>query len=487
MRKQDFLALNEWQSEKGLNEFANPRNAAAGSIRQLDPSITARRNLIFYAYGVGLSENISIQQHSELYELFRKLQIPEIANKYNQICKGPAKVEEYYKWIESIRHDLQFDIDGIVVKVNSIDLQNELGFVARNPRWATAVKFTPERSETTIQDIVVQVGRTGALTPVAVMEPVDVGGVTVTHATLHNQDEIDRKDIRIGDRVVVHRAGDVIPEVVEVLIKKRPKKTEAFQIPKQCPICQTETIKEEEEVKSRCPNPLCEARIKEGLKHFASRRAMNIDKLGDKWIDTFVDKDLVHTFSDIYKIKKSDLLALERMGEKSAQNLLDSIQQSKNVDLANFIFALGIRFVGEQTAKNLAQKFQSLEMFLGASEEDLLEVEDIGPKLVRSILQTISSKNFRQEIEELLRVGIEIKKPEIASSELAGKTFVITGTLPEERGKIKKQIESRGGKVSSSISKKTHYLLAGENAGSKLDKAKELNISILSWEDFLKM
>jgi len=484
MRKQDFLRLNTIQSEAGLNEFANPRNAAAGSIRQLDPKITASRNLIFYAYGLGIIEGIGFTKHAKIYDYFQTENIPEVSAKYSKTCIGPKAVEDYYNWVASIRHDLPFDIDGVVVKVNQISLQEELGFIARNPRWATAVKFTPEQSTTKIEDIVIQVGRTGALTPVAIMQPVDVGGVTVTNATLHNQDEIDRKDIRIGDHVIVHRAGDVIPEVVEVIKDKRDKNTKPFKMPANCPVCKTPSIKEDEEVKSRCPNPLCEARIKEGLKHFASRKAMNIDKLGDKWIETFVDQGLVRSFSDLYKLKKSELLALDRMAEKSAQNLIDSIAASKNCDYFRFIYALGIRHVGEQTAKNLAHTYQNLDAFLAANEESLLAIEDIGPKLVQSILTTLQSKTFQKELNALIKAGITFRQVEKLNDDFAGMTFVITGTLPADRNKIKSEIEARGGKVSSSVSKKTSYLLAGEAAGSKLEKARENNVKILSWDEY---
>lgn len=487
MKKMDFLKLNQIQSENGLNEFANPRNAAAGSIRQLDPKITAQRSLQFYSYGLGEVNGIQFENHSDIYPFFQKQGIAEIASKYSKTCLGIQEVVQFYQYTDRIRQELPFDIDGVVVKVNSITLQNQLGFIARNPRWATAVKFTPERSETIIKDIVIQVGRTGALTPVAVMEPTDVGGVTVSNATLHNQDEINRKDIRIGDHVIIHRAGDVIPEVVEVILKKRKKNSQAYIIPEHCPVCQSKSVREDDEVKSRCPNPFCAARIKEGLKHFASRKAMNIEKLGDKWIETLVDQGLVSQFSDIYQLKKEDLLKLERMGDKSAQNLMDSIESSKQTNLARFLFSLGIRFVGEQTAKSLARRFENLENFLKASEEDLLAIDDIGPKVVHSIQQSLSSKSFQKEIQALALSGISFAKETPRGTSLEGLTFVITGSLPLERGKIKEQIEQLGGKVSSAVSKKTNYLLAGSDAGSKLKKARDLKVEVLSWEELKKM
>jgi DNA ligase (NAD+) len=488
MLKKDFKELNERQSEAGLEEFANPRNAAAGSIRQLDPKITASRKLHFMAYGLGVTEGVSIKKQSDIYTLFKDEGIPTAAEKFRLVAHGAKELESYYKKMESTRHSLDFDIDGIVVKVNSIAIQNELGFVARNPRWATAVKFTPEQGQTVIENILVQVGRTGALTPVAIMKPVNVGGVTITNATLHNQDEIDRKDVRIGDTVIIHRAGDVIPEIVGVVTDKRPKKSEPYRLPEKCPVCNTKAVKEEEEVKTRCPNALCPARIKESLKHFASRRAMNIEKLGDKWIDAFVDKGLISTYSDIYTLKKSDLLQLERQGEKSADNLLASIEASKNSSLARLIYALGIRFVGEQTAKNLASRFSTLEDFLSATEEELLQVEEIGTKIVQEILRVLKDKKFLKEVQTLIKNGVVLQSATASGPQpLKGFTFVITGTLPEDRNKVKDQIESLGGKVSSSVSKKTHYVLAGAEAGSKLDKANELEIKVLSWDEYLKL
>ncbi|MCB0349001.1 MAG: NAD-dependent DNA ligase LigA, partial [Bdellovibrionales bacterium] len=487
MLKEDFKDLNERQSENGLEEFANPRNAAAGSIRQLDSSISASRKLRFMAYGLGSTEGVDIKKQSDIYDIFKNEGIPFCDKKLREIAFGAEKIVSYYRKIEEERHDLPFDIDGIVVKINSVHLQNELGFVARNPRWATAVKFTPEQSQTVIEDIIVQVGRTGALTPVAIMKPANVGGVTITNATLHNQDEIDRKDVRVGDTVIIHRAGDVIPEIVSV-VGEHPKNSKPYKLPSKCPICSTSVVKEENEVKTRCPNSLCPARIKESLKHFVSRRAMNIEKLGDKWIDSFVDNGFIKSFSDIYKLNEEKILSLDRQGKKSTENLLASIEASKKSNLSRFIFSLGIRFIGEQTAKNLAAKFQTIEALLSASEEQLLEVEEIGTKIVKELMHVLNDKVFLREIKELLAAGIVLESNTASGPQpLKGFTFVVTGSLPQDRNKVKDMIESAGGKVSSSVSKKTHYVLAGEEAGSKLEKANELGIKVLSWDDFRKM
>ncbi|MBX9640425.1 MAG: NAD-dependent DNA ligase LigA, partial [Mycobacteriaceae bacterium] len=348
------------------------------------------------------------------------------------------------------------------------------GFIARSPRWATAAKFAPEQAETTIHDIVVQVGRTGALTPVATMEPVDVGGVTVTNATLHNQSEIERKDIRIGDRVVIQRAGDVIPEVVSVILEKRSKTKppRPFKIPENCPVCKTPTVQNEDEVVSRCPNALCSARLKESLKHFASRRAMNIEKLGDKLIEALVDKKLVTKYSDLYKLTHETLSNMDRMGDKSAQNIIDNLEKSKTTTLHRLLFAFGFRFVGEQTAKTIADHFGNWKKLLTATHEDFIAVSGIGEKVAQNLVKDFSKKEIHEEFEALVHAGVSIQESTTSTGPLSQKTFVITGTLPQGRDEVKDLIESLGGKVGSSVTKKTHFLLAGEEAGSKLEKAK---------------
>ncbi len=512
MFKRDFLRLNEQQQDAGIVPFANPRNAAAGSIRQLDPRIAASRPLRLFAYAPGAIEGMKFKSQEEFELALAELGLPTtgIADAEQpmeayiewatarmkrgegqgriplaRLCKGASEAIAYYHFIESVRHDLPFDIDGIVAKVNDYALQEELDFIARNPRWATAAKFKPEQAETWVKDIIVQVGRTGALTPVAVMEPVRVGGVTVTNATLHNQDEIDRKDVRIGDRVLVQRAGDVIPEIVHVALDKRPADARPFRIPDQCPVCRSPAMKAEGEVVLRCTNPVCPAILKESLKHFVARRAMNVERLGDRLIETLVDEGLVKSFSDLYRLTKDDLLTLDRQGEKSVANLLESIEASRKTTLPRFIFALGIRFVGEQTAKSLAKAFGTIETLIEVEEEALLAVEDIGPKVAASLLSAFSNKALRHEIKALRKLGVEFEKPKKrdgGSSKLVGKRFVITGTLPIGRDEVKDLIEANGGQVLSGVSKKTDFLLAGDDAGSKLQKAAGFGVSIIDWD-----
>ncbi len=488
MFKQDFVDLNQAQQDNGLQTFANPRNAAAGTIRQLDSRIVASRTLRFFAYSLGAVEGIEFSSQEEIENYFESLSLPVAQKVKNlslrKICQGPEETIQYYEDVLKHRHDLSFDIDGIVVKVNSMRLQEDLGLVARSPRWATAAKYPPEQSQTLIEEIAVQVGRTGALTPVAIMRPVKVGGVTVTHATLHNQEEIQRKDVRQGDTVIIQRAGDVIPEVVSVVLDKRPKNSKEFLMPKLCPVCASKVVKMEEEVVTRCVNPLCPAILKGSLQHFVARRAMNMDKIGDKLIETFVDQKLVRSFSDLYKLKKEDLLALERQGEKSVQNILDSVEKSKNTTLARLIYALGIRFVGEQTAKALAHHFVTIEAFLEATEEDLVSVPDIGPKVAQSISTWLANKAMVKEVHQLIKSGLQIEGPKRKTEgKLSGKSFVVTGTLPVKRDEAKDLIESHGGKILSGVSAKLDYLVVGEDPGSKLKKAESLEVQILNWEE----
>ncbi len=507
MFKQDFAALNESQQDEGKVTFANPRNAAAGSIRQLDPRVTAKRPLRAFCYAFGMIEGAQVNSQGEWFDYLQKHGLPclqyaawekvksALKNGYRAgaplaaTAQGVEEALEYYSTILKIRHDLPFDIDGIVIKVNSFPLQDRLGTIARSPRWATAAKFPPEQATTVIENIIVQVGRTGALTPVAVMAPVRVGGVTIVNATLHNQSEIERKDIRVGDTVVIQRAGDVIPEVVEVVLAKRPTGSKKFKLPKDCPVCGEEAILPEEEVVTRCVNPLCPAILNESLKHFASRRAMNIEKLGDKIIEQMTSEALVSRFSDLYRLSKTDVLSLPRQGEKSAQNIIDSIEASRKVSLARFIYSLGIRFVGEQTAKSLAAHFKTLDAFLEADEPTLLEIEDIGPKVAAALLLRLASPEFRKEVNRLLQNGVEIEAPKKSSGKqpFKGMSVVITGTLPRPRDEIKDQIVALGGKSPGSVSKTTSYVLAGSEAGSKLDKAVELGVPVLDWDGFLKL
>lgn len=521
MFKNDFKALNETQQEAGVVPFANPRNAAAGSLRQLDPRVTAGRALRMFAYAPGVLDGMSFKTQSEFEDRLADFGLPTVAiadpnesmktfvktatraleasakkgtprPALARVCRGADEAIEYYHFVEKIRHLLPFDIDGIVVKVDSYRLQEELGFVARSPRWAVAAKFQPEQGSTVIREIAIQVGRTGALTPVAVMEPVRVGGVTITNATLHNQDEIDRKDVRVGDTVIIQRAGDVIPEVVRVVVEKRPKDSKPFHMPKKCPVCREPVEKLEDEVVLRCVNPLCPAILKESLKHFAARRAMNIERLGDRMLETLADEGLVKSFSDLYRLKFEQLIELDRQGEKSAANILESIDKSRHTTLPRLIFALGIRMVGETTAKDLARHFGTIEKLATASMEELLEVEGIGPKVADSVVKAFSNKTLMHEIAALQKLGVSyepITKKSRASQgslPLMEKKFVITGILPMARDEVKDLIEANGGQVMGSVSKKTDYVLAGDEAGSKLQKAEELGVAILDWDSFQK-
>ncbi|MCB5184296.1 NAD-dependent DNA ligase LigA [Methylobacillus gramineus] len=486
--KRDFEKLNQDQQAKSEKLFANPRNAAAGSLRQLDPRITATRPLTFFAYGVGATEGVPVlSSHSAAMDYLVSLQLP--------VCKERAVVHaldgliHYYQSIGSKRNDLPFDIDGVVYKVNSIGQQNELGFVSRAPRWAIAHKFPAQEALTEVLAIEVQVGRTGAITPVARLHPVFVGGVTVTNATLHNQDEIDRKDVRVGDTVSVRRAGDVIPEVVSVILERRPEGTKPYQLLESiqhvCPICGSHAIRLEDEAAVRCTGGLfCPAQRKQAILHFASRRAMDVEGLGEKLVDQLVDNHLVQNLADVYtKLNLETLSSLDRMAEKSAQNLLDALQVSKRTTLARFIYALGIRNVGEATAKDLERYFGKLDALLIASAEDLQQVPDVGPIVAESIVEFFLESHNQEVIAALIAAGIhweETSGKQTASGALTGKTLVLTGTLPTmSREHAKEMIEQAGGKVSGSVSKKTHYVVAGAEAGSKLERAQELGVTVL--------
>ena len=485
--KKDFISMNKVYEELGEDTFANARNAAAGTVRQLDPKIAASRPLKFMAYAVGAVDGITFSSQQNISETFKSFGLPTLADDLTMTSDDPADLVKYYHQIEKKRPKLEFDIDGIVIKVNSIALQEDLGLVARSPRWATAAKFQPEQAETLIENIVVQVGRTGALTPVAIMTPVKVGGVTITNATLHNQDEIDRKDVRVGDSVNIQRAGDVIPEVVSVNLAKRPKNSEPFKIPEKCPACGKKAVKEESEAILRCVNPHCKAILKESIKHFVSRRAMNLEKVGDKLVESFVDNNLIESFSDLYKVNKQQILDLERQGEKSADNILKSIEASRKSTLSRFIFSLGIRFVGEQTAKLLADHFTTVEKFLAAKKEDLESIPEIGPKVSVAILSAFEDKNFLKEVRELTGF-IEFEKAKRSTEgPLSGNSFLVTGTLPVKRDEAHEVIESHGGKLLSGVSSKLNYLIVGDDPGSKVDKAQSLEVKIITWDELLKM
>ncbi len=485
--KKDFAELNATQQENGQITFANPRNAAAGTVRQLDSRIAAQRPLRFFAYAVGAVEGQAFSTQLEMEKYFNELGVPTALD-LTKICLGPQQVVDFYYDIEKRRSNLPFDIDGVVIKVNSLRLQEDLGLVARSPRWATAAKFKPEQAQSVVEKINIQVGRTGALTPVAIMKPVRVGGVTVTNATLHNQEEIERKDVREGDTIIVQRAGDVIPEIVSVVLEKRPKDSKPFSMPSHCPTCHSKVHKVEGEVITRCLNPFCDSVIKESLKHFVSRRAMNIEKVGDRLIETLVDQGLVKRFSDLYRLESDSLLQLERQGEKSVENILSSINGSRQTTLARLIHALGIRFVGEQTAKHLAEHFLTIERLAKATTEDLLNVPEIGPKVALSIQTWFANPKLAKEVEELQKLGVKIAGPQRSTSGvLSGVSFLITGTLPVKRDEAKDLIEKNGGKILSSVSSKLNYLVVGDDPGSKLDKAQSLGVKIIDWSDLQKL
>ncbi|HPA99300.1 MAG TPA: NAD-dependent DNA ligase LigA [Candidatus Marinimicrobia bacterium] len=488
MDKADFQRLNEQQLKEGKPLFANPRNSAAGSVRQLDPQITAKRPLKIFCYGLGSLEGYSFQTHHEFLEALLKWGFR--VNPLIEIAKEVEALIAYYHKIESIRDSMPYDIDGVVYKVDSLAQQAKLGIKSRSPRWAIAGKFKAQQEVTQIIDIEASVGRTGAITPVAHLKPVQIGGVTVSHATLHNQDEIDRKDIRIGDWVVVQRAGDVIPQVVKVITERRTGNEKRYSIPANCPVCGTPVVREEDEAKHRCPNINCPAQIKASIEHFASKRAMNIEGLGEKLIEQLVDSGLIKNVADIYSLRKEQLLTLERMGEKSAQNLLDAITASQNVSLARFIYALGIRNVGEHMAKVLAKAFGSLERLSQASEEELMAIEGVGPIVARSVRNFFNAESNRQTIEKLLSSGIRISSEQDykQKEEIAGKTFVFTGTLTNfTREEAQALVEKYGGKSASSVSKKTDYVVVGENAGSKAETARQLGVKILNEAEFLEL
>lgn len=491
MLKRDFAKLNEAQRAKGDKEFVNPRNAAAGALRQLDARITASRRLSFFAYGIGVCEGAVLPaQHNKQMDLLQQWGVAVAQQR--RVVRGVDGLLGYYREIGLQRAELPFDIDGVVYKVNDTVRQQQLGFVSRAPRFAVAHKFPAEEAITTLLDIEVQVGRTGALTPVARLAPVFVGGVTVTNATLHNEDEIRRKDVHIGDTVVVRRAGDVIPEVARVVLERRPPDAREFIMPLVCPVCGSQAAKLPDEAVWRCTGGLfCPAQRKQALLHFASRRAMNIDGLGDKLVEQLVDAHLVNTPADLYKLELLAMINLERMGEKSAVNLLAAIERSKQTTLARFIFALGIRNVGETTAKDLAKHFGSLDNLLAADLESLRQVRDVGPVVAQSMADFLAQAHNREVIEQLRAAGVQWTEHAVAlpgEQPLLGKTFVLTGTLSSiTREAAKEKLELLGAKVSGSVSKKTHYVVAGAEAGSKLDKAQELGVAVLDEQQFLAL
>jgi DNA ligase (NAD+) len=486
----EFEKLNQEQERKGLKVFANPRNAAAGSIRQLDSSITASRPLTVFCYGIGYSEGVEIKTMSQYQDLLSSWGLR--TGEYRETAKSPQSVLQFYKKIENQREKLPFEIDGIVVKLNKFADIDQAGYISRSPRGMLAFKYPPRQDTTTIEDIIVQVGRTGALTPVAIVSAVRIGGATVRRATLHNQDEIDRKDIRIGDQVVIQRAGDVIPEVVKVLTEVRTGKEKKFTIPDRCPICHSKVERKEDEAVARCMNYKCPAQVKERLRHFVTIDALNIDGLGEKIVEQLVDQELVKSYVDLFKLEQKDFLKLEGFAEKSSANLYEAIQGSRKPELNRLIYGLGIRHVGEKTAKILANQFGSIEPLLKISEEELQEIHEIGPEVAKSVCFYFQDRENREELKALLQYvqpSAPVRRGSAAQAgKFFGKTFVITGTLPSlSRSDATRLIEDNGGTVSSSVSKKTHYVLVGEDAGSKLEKAKSLGITILDEAELKKM
>ena len=499
MRRDDFERLNELQREKiargakGEKTFVNPRNAAAGAVRQLDPDIARQRPLSFFAYGWGEitppeQGGPRFETHFEVLQALRAWGLP--VSERTQLATGPEELVAYHQAVGRERDRLPFDIDGVVYKVNSLALQRRLGFVTREPRWAVAHKFPAQEMLTTVEAIDVYVGRTGKLTPVAKLAPVFVGGVTVTNATLHNEDDARRKDVRVGDTVIVRRAGDVIPEVVAVVPEKRHGQPPQFTMPRHCPVCGAEAVREEGEADYRCTGGLfCAAQRKHAILHFAQRRAMDIEGLGEKLVDQLVEGNLIRTLADLYRLGLNAIASLERMADKSARNLLAALEKSKQTTLARFLYGLGIRHVGEATAKDLARHFGKLDAIMDASVEQLLEVPDVGPVVAESIHTFFQQAHNREVVEQLRACGVTWAEGEPAArapKPLAGKTIVLTGTLPSlSRDAARQLLEAAGAKVAGSVSKKTDYVIAGAEAGSKLDKARELGVAVLD-EDGLQ-
>ncbi len=487
MAREDFDKLNERQAAAAQKLFANPRNAAAGTVRQLDSGIAASRPLRFFAYSLahqsGGGADRQLQTHAETLDCLREWGFP--VSEWTQVVSGADGLSAFHARVQAARDSLGFDIDGVVYKVNSLAAQRQLGFVSREPRWAVAHKYPAQEALTMVNGIDIQVGRTGKLTPVAKLAPVFVGGVTVTNATLHNEDEARRKDVRVGDTVVVRRAGDVIPEVVSVVMERRPDHTEPFTMPHQCPICGSVALRFEEEADYRCTGGLvCGAQRKEAFTHYASRKAMDIDGLGDKIVDALVESGRVKDIADLYRLSLSDIATLPRMAEKSAQNLLDALEASKNADLARFLFGLGIRHVGEATAKALVRHFGRLESIMNAPLDSLLAVADVGPVVALSIQTFFQQPAQRDMVHAIQALGVRWAEhdglSDMAALPLSGVTVVLTGTLPTlSRDEAKALLEAKGAKVTGSVSKKTHYVVAGAEAGSKLEKAQALGVPVI--------
>ena len=483
-----FKRMNEEREKNGLSLFANPRNATAGTVRQLEPSITAQRRLDYFGYSLLLNGQTYFDRHWETLNALESLGFK--VNIRRSLSRNFDELWAFIQEWEPKRESLPYEIDGIVVKVDRTNLQRELGYTGKAPRWAIAYKYAARSGITRVEDIIVQVGRTGKLTPVAMLKPVPIGGTTVSRATLHNMDEIERLGVKIGDWVEVQRGGDVIPKVTRVVEDKaHPRGHKSFHMPEKCPICGTHVVRTESEVDHRCVNANCPAKLRETILHFSSRHVMNIEGMGDALVNQLTDRGLIKNVADIYKLTKADLLQLGRMGDKSAQNVLDEIEASKKLPLERVIYGLGMRFVGERTAQFLAEHFGSMEALMNANQEELLEVDEVGPRIAQSIAEFFQEAKNRELVERLRRAGLTFTgKKRHRGTALAGKTFVLTGTLARyARDEAKKMIEDAGGRVSSSVSKKTDYVIAGADAGSKLDKAKDLGVNVIGEKEMEKL
>lgn len=487
--KNDFLDLNNQRELSGESLFANPRNAAAGSLRQLDSTITAKRPLNIYFYSLSYTETpLFLKKHSDVLTQLQDWGFP--INKNIDLLKNETAVIEYYKKIADIRNTLPYEIDGVVLKLNDLDLQQQIGNTSKSPRWAIACKFESIQETTVVEDIIIQVGRLGTLTPVAIMKPVNIAGVTVTRATLHNQGEIERKDVRIGDTVFVSRAGDVIPEIVKVIVEKRTGSEIKFQFPTKCPVCGSDVVKDNQEAAIKCTGISCPAQIKRNIDHFVSIKAANIDGLGPKIVEQLVENNVIESVADIYAIQKETLMSLERMGEKSANNLMDSIKKSKaSLTLERFIYALGIPHVGVHTAEILASYFESIDALSEADRQYLCDINEIGPIVSQSIIDFLTNNKNQDTIAKFKELGINpLRNNNITNLPFSGKSFVLTGSLNlMSRSQAENKIKELGGRILSSVSKKTDFVITGENPGSKLTKAKDLKIQIIKEQDFIEM
>ncbi len=489
MNIDEFERINRERIQKGEPVFANPRNAASGSVRQLDPSITASRKLFMSCYGIGYVRGAEFKSQLEFIEWLKKARFPVPA--YVKLAIGIDEVIEAIKEIEKLRQGYSFETDGAVIKVNNFELQRRLGTKTREPRWAIAYKYPAHQGITKLKEILASVGRTGVITPVAILEPVKIGGVTVSRSTLHNWDEVERKDIRVGDYVIVERAGEVIPHIIGVVKDRRTGEEKEVKIPENCPVCGSKTVREPGEVAVKCINFNCPAQVEERIKHFTSRRAMNIEGLGDKTVELLHNRGIIKHFVDLYRLRQEDIKGLPGFAELSSKKLIEAIAKSKKTTLSRLLYALGISQVGEYASKLLAQHFRTLEDLYHIKAEKLVQIPQIGEKTAKTIEQFFNNEENLKALEELKKMGLKVENPEFEEekkpSPLRGLTFVITGTLPKPREEVKEIIEKAGGKVSSSVSKNTDYLLVGEEPGSKLTKAKALGVKTLSYEEFIKM